>query len=209
MIDWRIKGPEFNNCSCAYGCPCQFNALPTYGHCHALAAMRIEEGHFGATQLDGLTWVGTFAWPGAVHEGNGAQQFFIDERATPDQRAALTAILYGRETQPGATHFQIFNAMCSQVLDPQFTKVDVEIDVGAARATVAVPGMVSATGTAIPNKFTGGEHRVRVTLASSFEYTEAEFGSGTTSATGAVKIAFDKTHGHFTHMHMTGNGVVR
>src|SRR2546430_9016850 len=26
-IDWRIKGKEFANCNCSYGCPCQFNAL--------------------------------------------------------------------------------------------------------------------------------------------------------------------------------------
>src|SRR5207249_542327 len=34
---WMLKGREFGNCNCAYGCPCQFNALPTYGHCYGLA----------------------------------------------------------------------------------------------------------------------------------------------------------------------------
>ena len=29
MNDWEIHGLMFSNCSCAYGCPCQFNALPT------------------------------------------------------------------------------------------------------------------------------------------------------------------------------------
>jgi hypothetical protein len=28
MIKWEIKGREFGNCNCDYGCPCQFNALP-------------------------------------------------------------------------------------------------------------------------------------------------------------------------------------
>ena len=43
MTPWEIKGREFGNCNCAYGCPCQFNALPTHGHCRGLAVYDIEE----------------------------------------------------------------------------------------------------------------------------------------------------------------------
>jgi hypothetical protein len=53
-VDWSIKGPHFVNCDCDYGCPCQFNALPTYRTCLALVAWRIEEGHCGDVSLDGL-----------------------------------------------------------------------------------------------------------------------------------------------------------
>ena len=28
-VDWSIKGPEIATCNCDWGCPCQFNALPT------------------------------------------------------------------------------------------------------------------------------------------------------------------------------------
>ena len=38
-ISWTIKGREFVHCNCAYGCPCQFNALPTQGNCRAVAAI--------------------------------------------------------------------------------------------------------------------------------------------------------------------------
>ena len=49
MVDtnWTIHGREFVNCNCSYGCPCQFNGLPTYGHCQAVAGMEIEQGHHG------------------------------------------------------------------------------------------------------------------------------------------------------------------
>src|SRR5690242_10480914 len=30
---WRIAGEEAGGCNCAWGCPCQFNALPTHGRC--------------------------------------------------------------------------------------------------------------------------------------------------------------------------------
>ena len=51
---WTIHGREFANCNCSYGCPCQFNALPTHGHCRGLAVFDIETGFHGSTQLDGL-----------------------------------------------------------------------------------------------------------------------------------------------------------
>src|SRR5262245_43327597 len=42
VVGWEIKGREFGNCNCDYGCPCQFNALPTHGHCRGLAVFDIE-----------------------------------------------------------------------------------------------------------------------------------------------------------------------
>ena len=53
-IEWRVKATEFANCNCVYACPCQFNALPTNGNCHAAGGWQIEEGHFGAVRLDGM-----------------------------------------------------------------------------------------------------------------------------------------------------------
>jgi hypothetical protein len=36
---WRLVGEEMASCHCAWGCPCQFNALPTHGRCEGLAAV--------------------------------------------------------------------------------------------------------------------------------------------------------------------------
>src|SRR5215470_12439476 len=52
VTPWEIKAKEFSNCNCSYGCPCQFNALPTKGFCEAVVAMEIQEGHYGAVKLD-------------------------------------------------------------------------------------------------------------------------------------------------------------
>ena len=60
-VAWNIKGPHVVNCNCDYGCPCQFNALPTYRSCLALAAWKIEKGHYGDIRLDGLHAVNTWA----------------------------------------------------------------------------------------------------------------------------------------------------
>ena len=88
-IEWLVKGTELANCNCSYGCPCQFNALPTYGDCRAAIGYEIEEGHFGDVPLDGLRAVLLVSWPGPVHEGNGTMQVVIDERADQRQRDAL------------------------------------------------------------------------------------------------------------------------
>lgn len=46
-------------------------------------------------RLDGVG-VALFAkWPGAIHEGSGHAASYVDERADPAQRAALTRVLRG------------------------------------------------------------------------------------------------------------------
>lgn len=56
-VKWRIKGTDFANCDCSYGCPCQFNDLPTHGFCDVRkrSAARTVDGDstrfFGKTSL--------------------------------------------------------------------------------------------------------------------------------------------------------------
>ena len=64
---WRISGDEVGSCNCAWGCPCQFNALPTHGRCEGLAGIHIREGYFGSTRLDGVRFAQPLWWPGAIH----------------------------------------------------------------------------------------------------------------------------------------------
>jgi hypothetical protein len=64
MTLWEFKGRELVNCSCDYGCNCQFNGLPDKGHCHAVAGIQIDEGRHGETSLDGLRVAAIFKWPG-------------------------------------------------------------------------------------------------------------------------------------------------
>lgn len=41
---WRIAGECFGGCNCAWGCPCQFNALPTHGCCEGVGCWHIRDG---------------------------------------------------------------------------------------------------------------------------------------------------------------------
>ena len=208
-VEWRVKATELGNCNCAYGCPCQFNALPTYGQCRGLFGYQIEEGHFGAVRLDGLRAVGMLSWPGAIHEGNGTMQLVIDERADAAQRDALLKILTGQETDEMATVWWVLSAMCPTKLEPLFRPIEFEVDVEARRGHFRVPGIVETVGEPIRNPVTGAEHRARIDLPDGFEYRVAEMGSATTRATGAIPLpGLENTYGQFAHLHLSNKGVV-
>jgi len=206
---WTIKAREFVNCNCAYGCPCQFNALPTYGNCEAVAGMEIEEGFHGTTKLDGLKFVGIFRWPGPIHEGKGEAAVVIDERATPEQREALLRILTGQDTEPGATIFQVFSTTLEKLHEPIFAPIEFESDVDARKGRLVVPGVTEGHGQPIVNPVTGAEHRARIDIPNGFEYTIAEVGRGWTKTQGPIELDLADSYAQFAHIHLSQSGIVR
>lgn len=207
--DWRIEGLEFVNCNCDYGCPCQFNARPTHDNCHALGAVRIDKGYFGDTRLDGLSFAMTLKWPGAIHEGNGEAQAFIDENANEAQREGILAILSGETSEPGATFFNVFASTMTKMNDPVFCPISITGDVEARTAAVTVGDVIESSGTPIINPVSGLEHRARIDLPQGFEYAVAEVASGTTRARGAMPLDLTGTHSHLTHLDIGPQGVYR
>lgn len=206
---WMLRGVEFSNCNCSYGCGCQFNAPSTNGFCEAMGSGYIEEGFFNNIRLDGLNYVMLLQWPGEIAQGNGTQQVLIDARANASQREALRKILHGEATTPGATHFFVFNSTMSNVLEPQFVPIDLSIDVDGRKAMVNVPGLVESMGTPIPNPHTGRDHRARINLPEGFEYTVAEVGNGSTKAQAGIALNLSNSYGQFNILHMNQDGVIR
>ena len=184
MIPWEFEGTELVNCTCEYGCNCQFNALPDKGHCHAVAAIQIEEGHHGDTRLDGLNIGALFKWPGPIHEGHGEALAFVDERADDKQREALLRIMTGQDTDPMATVFSVFAATIETMHEPVFAAIHFEVDVDGRRGRMSVPGYVEMTGEPIRNPVTGAEHRAQIRLPDGFEYLVADIGSASSRTTG-------------------------
>ena len=190
-VDWRMRGAEITSCNCDWGCPCQFNALPTHGDCRAVVAMRIDEGHFGDVPLSGLKWAATFAWPEAIHLGHGEAFIVIDDSADEAQRAALLTILSALET----------------VHEPAFLPIDFAVDMEGRTGRIAVDGMIDSRIEPIRNPVTGGEHRVRVSLPGGFEYREAEYASGETRASGPIALTFGPSHAHVANVDFSTSGV--
>lgn len=209
-IDWKIEAIDLTTCNCDFSCPCQFNARPTHGDCRAAVGFRIEKGFFGDTNLDGVTFVALFAWPGAIHEGRGEGQLIIDDKANEDQRRAVTAIFMGEETEPGATIFNVFSNTIDNYYDPVVRPITFEADITERTAQFSVPGIVEAATEPIKNPVTGAPHRARVTLPHGFEYHEAEYASSTvkTDET-SIQLEWAGAHAHLARVTWTQEGVVR
>jgi hypothetical protein len=209
MTPWELKGRELVNCTCEYGCNCQFNALPDKGHCHAVAGIQIDSGHYGAVQLDGLRIAAIFKWPGPIHEGNGEAIAFVDERATPDQRDALLKIMTGQDTAPFATMFAVYISTLSKMNDPVFTAIEFEVDVDARKGRLFIKDYIEMTGEPIKNKATGQDARAQIVLPAGFEYAVAEVGSASSKTQGPVLVDISDKYGQFARLHLNNNGVVR
>lgn len=209
MTPWELQGRELINCSCSYGCPCQFNAPPSKGYCQAIGAIAIDRGHYGEVKLDGLACTMVLKWPGAIHEGHGECQPIVDARATPQQREGFLKILSGQDTDPFATVFAVFATTFEKVLEPIFVPIDLQIDVEARRARIRAGDIVQMDGEPIRNPVTGAEHRARIDLPDGFEYEIAEIGSGTSKASGTLGVTVQNSYAQFAHLHLNNHGVVR
>ena len=206
MTSWEIHGLMFSNCTCAYGCPCQFNALPTHGHCHAICFLQVDNGHFGDAKLDGLNSAFAVAWPGAVHEGRGEMQPMLDERGTEAQRTGLLSILMGKETDPMTTVFAIYTAMCETIHEPIHSEISIDFDMNKRHARCEARGIATGHGEPILNPVTKKEHRAGILLPNGLEYGQSEVGRGWSVSSGPVAITLENSHAHWCGIHMNQHG---
>jgi hypothetical protein len=95
-----LRGTALIACNCDFGCPCNFNALPTQGHCEGGWTWHVDSGAVDDVRLDGLTFSVMVKWPGAIHHGNGEGLILVDERADPRQQGAIAALVSGQYGGP-------------------------------------------------------------------------------------------------------------
>lgn len=102
---WQISGDYFEACNCDFVCPCPTSGLaarPTKGSCDAGLVFEVARGSYADTTLDGLRFAVLLHTPGPMIEGQWTVGVIVDERATPPQREALTAIASGQAGGPMA-----------------------------------------------------------------------------------------------------------
>ena len=204
--DWHLEGEWMKNCSCAFGCPCDFNALPTEGYCKGMVGMRITKGHFEKTKLDGVIFAVTVDFPGALHEGNGQMQPIIDERATAEQREALFNIMSGKFSAEG-TLFHIFSLIVTKIHDPLFVPITFSFDKDGRVARLLAKGVLETEVEPIKNPVTGAPHRIRVVMPEGFEHREGEVASSNIRSNGAIKFETHGGHSTLTNVVQTPQGV--
>ena len=103
---WQVGGQYYETCSCDFVCPCilgQMAVRPSKGTCTFAMAFQIDRGHYGSVPLNGLGFIVLGLTPEAMGKGNWSVGLVIDERATPEQRDAVTAIASGAAGGPMAS----------------------------------------------------------------------------------------------------------
>jgi hypothetical protein len=121
--NWSLKGTVLIACNCDYGCPCNFNALPTQGHCEGGWVWHIQEGRYGGTDLTGLSFAIAADWPKAIHNGNGEAAVLIDEKANEAQRDAVRTLVSGSAGGP----WGILKNTWTKVHEPRYVPFHVEL----------------------------------------------------------------------------------
>jgi len=144
---WRIDGEYFESCNCEFLCPCLlFGTRPTEGHCDVVLAFHIDNGSYGAVDLSGLNAVQALTTPGVMSQGGGTLAVYVDDRATPEQRAALENIFTGAAGGPPS----LFGPMVAKLLPTRTAPISFFAQ-GATRTMsiakiteVAVEGIIGA-----------------------------------------------------------------
>lgn len=100
---WKVNGQYYETCNCDFVCPCvpgQLAVSPSKGSCTFAMAFQIDRGRYGSVSLDGLGFIVLGFAPEAMGKGNWSVGLIADERASVEQREAITAIASGAAGGP-------------------------------------------------------------------------------------------------------------
>ncbi len=146
-VQWQISGEYFEACSCDSVCPCPTSGLaarPTKGACDAGLVFTVQRGQYGATRLDGLSFAVLLHTPGPMIQGNWTVGLVVDERASKEQRDALTTIASGQGGGPMAALGPLIG---------KFGGVEakaIKIESSGMRRAVSIQGMLDIAVEGIP-----------------------------------------------------------
>jgi hypothetical protein len=146
-VSWQISGEYFEACSCDSVCPCPTSGLaarPTKGSCDVGLVFRVERGRYGSTTLDGLNFAVLAHTPGPMIQGNWTVGLVLDERASAQQREALTTIASGQGGGPMAALGPLIGTFAGTEAKP------IRIESSGMRRSVSIPGMLDLAVEGIP-----------------------------------------------------------
>lgn len=201
---WYMETEYLQSCNCDYGCPCNFNALPTYGNCEALVAYKVRKGNFGDTKLDGVTFAWGLWWPKAIHMGNGIGKLYVDKKASPEQVKAIEEITSGKH---GGGVFAVFPSTFKTTLPTTIT--DVEFHYDPYNAWMKVEGAGETKAEQIKNAKTGAAFQGEVYLPGGIGFKR-----GTVTSVdwhwneGDIKLKHEKRSGHSSICSFNNEGCI-
>ncbi|MGD9525270.1 DUF1326 domain-containing protein [Pseudonocardia sp.] len=93
---YMLEGTLLEACECGVLCPCWIGENPDNGNCDSFNAYAIENGQIDGVDVSGLNIVKIARIPGNVlKEKSWICVYFVDERATAEQKEKLLALFNG------------------------------------------------------------------------------------------------------------------
>ncbi|MGH3134194.1 MAG: DUF1326 domain-containing protein [Gaiellaceae bacterium] len=185
---WTMSGTVLISCNCAYGCPCNFNALPTTGKCEGEWTWHIEYGAYGDTDLGGVTFTLAVNWPGAIHEGNGEGLLLVDERASDAQREAVHTLVKGDAGGP----WGILGWTWPSLRGPE--AVTYELELNGIYSRVRAGDEFELVLEPIRNPVTGAEVTPGAVLPQGIVFKKGDFASSKRYRVGSLEIDYTGTY---------------
>ncbi len=99
---YMLEGKLLEVCNCNTLCPCWIGEDPDNGTCDSALAYHFDRGNIDGVDVSGLTLALAVHIPGNVLKGNWKAIVFVDQKATPQQEAALLSVYSGKQGGPVA-----------------------------------------------------------------------------------------------------------
>ena len=188
---WALKGRGYEFCNCDFGCGCNFGGFPNSkdGSCRAFVGVAIESGVCGSVDLSGVKCAGIFAWPKAIHEGNGECVFVVEPTAKDNEIDALAQIFTGK-----------LGGMPWELLGPTFAvkglvKAKITIEGSGPKSVFKAEGVGEGLGDTFKNPVTGEDHFANIDLPDGFIWKKGQCGQGTFKASAAgLSVGAEKSN---------------
>jgi hypothetical protein len=186
--EWTMKGSIMGSCNCDWGCPCNFDVAPSYGHCDGVYVWMVEAGSYGDVGLDGVN----FAWaahsPGPLHEGNVKGVLIVDEHVGDEQRNALEELWQGGGT---GLPFDILASVWAERLDTISAPIEVKLAGINSEVTIGGGDLYDLAMARVKNPVTGDEEELYLDKPTGFTSKRAELGMALRGSFACDGLSFD------------------
>jgi len=145
LMAWNISGELIETCSCNMLCPCWFGQadlmIMDQGWCATSLLLRIREGSFQGTNLDGQNAVVALHFPGpTLFDANGTGRVYVDASASNEQRTAIETIMQGRS----GGGMEVPASLVSKWLPTKSASISVSESDGKVKASVGGAGELAS-----------------------------------------------------------------
>jgi hypothetical protein len=174
MQAWTMRGSILGPCNCDWGCPCNFDVAPSYGHCDGVYAYSVDEGRYGSVVLDGLRYIHVGSFPGPVHEGGGTSLLIVDRSARAEQRRALEDLWRSGEA---GMPFDVWQSVTSSWLDTVEAPIEIECAGMSSRVSVDGGRLLDLRMSRVKNPVTSQEEITYLVKPTGFTSKHTELGT--------------------------------